>query len=83
MSRGRGSGIWKICVMRPGPATSARRGRPGTRGAHVVGHGHDGLAALLPDALDVVVELVARERVERRERLIHQKDLRVGGQRTC
>src|SRR4051812_47023809 len=47
--------------------------------AHVVGDEHDGLAALLPDALEVVVKLAAGERVERRERLIHQEHLRIRG----
>ncbi len=45
--------------------------------AHVVGHEHDRLLALLPDTLDVAVELLAREGVERGERLVHQQHLRV------
>ena len=50
--------------------------------ADVVGDEHDGLLALREDFLDVTVELLAREGVERRERLIHQQHARVGGERT-
>jgi hypothetical protein len=42
---------------------------------------HDRLLALLPDALEVAVELLARHRVERRERLVHQQHARVRGER--
>ena len=49
--------------------------------AHVVRHEDDRLAALRPDALDVAVELLARHRVERGERLVHQQHARVGRER--
>ncbi len=50
--------------------------------AHIVGDEHDGLAALAPDPLDVLVELVAGQGVERREGLVHQQHLRIGRERT-
>src|SRR2546425_748740 len=43
----------------------------------------NGFAAFLPDALDVAIELFTRERVQRREWLIHQKNTRVWRQRPC
>src|SRR3954452_19736579 len=49
--------------------------------AHVVGDEQDGLAGGLPDPLQLVVEHVARHRVERTERLVHQQDLGVAGER--
>src|SRR3984893_2339158 len=45
--------------------------------ARVMGDEDDGLPPLLPDTLDVAVELLAGQGVERGERLIHQKDARI------
>src|SRR5262245_441490 len=50
--------------------------------AHVVRNQYDGLATRRPDALDISVKLLARERVEGRERLIHQQHARIGRQCT-
>ena len=41
----------------------------------VVGDQEDGLALCAPDALDLVLQLGARQRVERRQRLVEQQDL--------
>ena len=49
--------------------------------AHVVRDEQDRLAGLRPDVLQLVVERVARLRVERGERLIHQQHLRLQRQR--
>src|SRR4051812_49327114 len=49
--------------------------------AHVVGDEQDRLARRLPDPLQLVVEHVARHRIERTERLVHQQDLGVAGER--
>ena len=47
------------------------------RFTHVVGHEDDRLAGFLPDAIQVVVELVARQRVEGRKGLVHEQQLGV------
>ena len=49
--------------------------------ADVVGHEEHGQAALPPDRLELVVQQVAGHRIERAERLVHQQDRRLGGQR--
>ena len=49
--------------------------------AHVVRDEDDGLAAFHPDVLDVAVELLAGERIERGEGLVHQQHPRVGRER--
>jgi hypothetical protein len=46
-----------------------------------VGDEHDGLAVTLPDLEQFVLQALARQRVERAERLIHQQDLRPIGER--
>ncbi len=46
-----------------------------------MGDENDSLAALRPDPLQVEVHLLARHRIERAERLVHQKDARVVDQR--
>src|SRR5688572_12950680 len=47
----------------------------------VVGHEQHGHAVLLADAQDEVLEVAARLRVDRRERLVHEQDLRLVGER--
>src|SRR4051794_112446 len=42
----------------------------------------DGLAEPAPQREQIIVEAEARDFVERRERLIHQEDIRVGDERT-
>ena len=44
-------------------------------------HENDRLLPLREDLLDVAVELITRERVEGRERLIHQEHARIRGKR--
>src|SRR5271166_4875408 len=44
---------------------------------------NDGLAMRHPDSLELEVELIARHRVERAERLIHQHELRIEQQRAA
>ena len=39
------------------------------------------LRRVRPDVLDVAVKLLARQRVERRERLVHQQHARIGRER--
>ena len=41
---------------------------------NAVGHQQNGLAALAPDALQLFVHALARHRVERAERLVHQQE---------
>ena len=50
--------------------------------ADVVRHEQDRAAGLLPDPLQLVVQDVAGHRVQRTERLVHEQDLRVAGERT-
>src|SRR5262245_15867847 len=45
--------------------------------AHVVRDEHDGEPGLAPDVLELVVQQVARDRVERAERLVHEEDVGV------
>ena len=47
---------------------------------NAVGHEQHGFLALFPDAQELQIELVARHRVERAERLVHQQQLRIGHQ---
>ena len=65
----------------PGPAE--RNDAVGEQDAFVdvVGDQHDGLLVLLPDALDLVLQRGARQRVERAERFVEQQHLRVHRQR--
>src|ERR1700693_3018291 len=41
--------------------------------AHIVGDEYDRLAGFLPDPIQVIVELIAGERVESREGLVHEE----------
>ena len=43
----------------------------------IIGDEHDGLLVFLPDAGDFVLQRRARERVQRAERFVEQKDLQV------
>src|SRR5450830_341083 len=43
---------------------------------------HDGLLELIPDAQQLILEVAARERVERAERLVHQHNRRIQRQHT-
>jgi hypothetical protein len=49
---------------------------------HAVGHEDDGPALAGPERQEIVVELEARDLVERRERLVHQEKLRMGDERS-
>ena len=77
-----------------GRSVPARRGRPARRqpgrrsvtpcanaSRHVVRHDEDCLADLLLNAAKLLVHLAARDRIERAERLVHQQNRRVGGER--
>ena len=44
---------------------------------HVVRDEHDGEPCLAPHVLELVVQQVARDGVERAERLVHEEDIRV------
>ena len=57
----------------------ARRQRE--RFGHVVRDDDDGLADLRLDAPELAVQLGARDGIERAERLVHQQDRRIGGER--
>ena len=48
----------------------------------VVGDEHDRLAQRLLQAQELVLQLRARDRIDRAERLVHQHDRRIGGERT-
>ena len=48
---------------------------------HVVGHDQDGLAHLFLDPPELLVHLAPGHRIERAERLVHQQDRRIRGQR--
>src|SRR5574337_1815571 len=50
---------------------------------HVVRHHDDGLVELFLNAVELVMQFGARERIERPERLIHQDHWRVSGKRPC
>src|SRR5262245_51351951 len=45
---------------------------------HRMGDEHDGLAERLPERQQVIVEAKARDLVERRKRLVHKQELRLG-----
>ncbi len=80
--RGRGRSISTISSMRPG--SRAITGDPvgqQDRLADAVGDEQDGLARGRPDALQLDIELIARDRVERAERLVHQEQCRIVEQR--
>jgi hypothetical protein len=49
--------------------------------ADAVGHEHDGLPGLLPDMQQLQVHFLARERVERAKRLVHQDELGIVDER--
>ena len=53
------------------------------RFVEVVSHEDDGLAKLLLQAQQLILQPLSGDRVDRAERLIHQKHGRVGGQRAC
>ena len=81
MSRGRGkidlnsSGSSRVRREQHHAVSQARRL------ADVVRHENDRLLPRLPDLLDVAVELFARQRVQRRKRLVHQQHPRIRRQR--
>src|SRR3989304_2289914 len=50
---------------------------------HVVRYHDDGLAELILNAVELVMQFGARERIERTERLIHQDYGGVSGDRPC
>ena len=82
VGRGRGNGTTISVSMRPGRGDKqqnpiAKKGRFGDR----VGDEYDGASLLQPDALQFEIELIARDGVERTERLVHQQDVRIVGQR--
>src|SRR6266704_1362034 len=66
------------------PARPGRQHRDPLAEVHrlldAVGDEHDGLAGLLPDAQQLVLEAVAGLRVQRGERLVHQQHVRVEGE---
>ena len=74
--------------MNSGPK---RRARPGIerhdavgeqqRLVDIVGDEQNGLPLLRPDRLDLVLQIGARQRIERRERLVKQQHFRVHGER--
>ena len=89
------SGVSRIVSVRSSGRSTGTisRTRPGFGGQHqhalaeegrlvdAVGDEQDGHAGLLPDPAQLLVEAVARDLVERAERLVHQQDLRVADQR--
>ncbi len=48
-----------------------------------MGNEQDGLAVGLPDVLELDIHALARERIERAERLVHQQHLGIARQRTA
>ena len=48
---------------------------------HVVGHQHDRLLLLAPDGFDFVLQFGARQRIERRQRLVEQQEFRIHRER--
>ena len=69
-------------VMRPGSGAhddDPRRQEDRLRDR--MGHEHDGDPGLLPDAQDLLVHPLAGHLVERTERLVHQQDRRLEGER--
>ena len=80
--RSSGSSTGTISRTRPGLAASISTRWPRIgRLVDAVRDEQDGHAGFLPDAADLLVEPVAGDLVERAERLVHQQDLRVAGQR--
>jgi len=83
--RGRGSGTSTTRATRPAAATSPPRGRPGTTASGIecvtksTVFRADG--RLAPHTQQLQIHLVARHRVERAERLVHQEQRRVEQQR--
>ncbi len=51
------------------------------RFGHVVRDEHDGLAHPLLNAPELAMNLGARDRIERAERLVHEQNRRIGGER--
>ena len=68
--------------MRAGPGGQHDDARAEEHGlGDAVGDEHDRLLRLLPDAQQLKVHLLARQRIERAERLVHQDQLRIVDQR--
>src|SRR5204863_2344111 len=51
--------------------------------ANIMSHENDGAPGFRPDTLQFVVQKIASLGVESRERLIHQKNIRLGRERAC
>ena len=82
MSRGRGMVIACSPAMCAGARVSTSvRSAERDRLGDVVGHEHDGLAAEIPQLEQVLLQLRARLRIERAERLVHQDHRRIVDQR--
>ena len=81
-SRSRGRSIGTISRTRPGLAASTSTCSPrNSRLVDRMGDEQDGGAGLLPDAAQLLVQPVARDLVERAERLVHQQQPRAAEQR--
>ena len=78
--RGRSMSITRSICPGRGVITMTRSER-NTASAHAVGDEQDGHAPLVPDLLEVEHQLVAGERIERAERLVHQELRRVVNER--
>ena len=76
-SRGRGRSMRMSLSIRPGPAliTSTRSASSTASSTECVTK-IDGHAGARPDLQKLVLELLARQRIERAERLVHQQDAR-------
>ena len=82
MRRGRSSGTGNSSTTFAGAAGQQHDPVAEAYGlAHVVGHEQDREGPRRPDPLQLVVEQVAGHRVERAERLVHQQDVAVLGER--
>ena len=82
MRRGRSMSTSKLAVTRPGPGRQDDDAvaEPG-RLADVVGDEQHGQAAVAHERVELVVQHVAGHRVEGAERLVHQQDVGVLGER--
>ena len=49
----------------------------------VVAHEQDGLAHPLLQREQLILQLAADQRIERGEGLVHEQDVRIGGERAC
>ena len=82
--RGCGRSIAKLSAMRAGPAVKRPRGVPRNTASEMpCVTNRMVLPDSLPDAQQLEVHLLAGQRVERAERLVHQHQLRVVDQRAC